>query len=329
MAKKEKRKSKKWIVALILLILIIAIGAGSIFLYNNFFSEQAKYQKEIKEAYKIADLSLNYTLNNPRCSYSGLDRNKKIEYMTFSKDTQDPTLIIYFQGDSYAQSLNKYFTRDGKVTYKVKQEDYNNLISSQEKGNVLDYINTLSTIFDTMEYIDSNNYDQIDFINYEYIEKTDENIEMLLDLFNLEVEDNNIVRQVGFFPYNIEVIKWEIDEETNILNYTYLIRGISYCETKQVSTADVVEDENLIMYSNYDSTHLKAYYHNIVISSYETYKMGYQTTTRLQGDINKFIDSIKTHKDFQVETKYFEETTLFENFYKMQNGYFKFKKPTE
>lgn len=326
MAKKEKRKSKKWIVAL---ILIIAIGAGSVFIYNNFFSEQAKYQKEIKEAYKIADQNLLYSLNT-FSRYGGLDRNKKIEYMMFSKETQDPTLIIYFQGDYYNGSLDKYRTYDGYATFKVKQEDYNNLISSQEKGNILDYINTLNTIFDTMKYIDSNSFHQIDCINYEYVEKTEENIEMLLNLFNLEVEDNNIVRQVGFFPYNIEVIKWEMNEETKILNYTYLIRGISYCETKEASTADVVEDENLIMYNNYDSTHLKAYYRDIYFSSWEDLSdHDANKQTRFQGDINKYKYGKKTKKDFQVETKYFEETTLFENFYKMQNGYFKFKKPNE
>lgn len=181
-----------------------------------------------------------------------------------------------------------------------------------------------------MEYIDSNNFLPIEYIDYKYVEKTEENIEMLLDLFNLEVEDNNIVRQVGFFPYNIEVVKWEKDEETNILNYTYLIRGISYCETKEASTADVVEDENLIMYSNYDSTHLKAYYRNLYFSSSLELSDGKAyKEDRLWGDINMYKDKIKTKKDFQVDTKYFEETTLFENFYKLQNGYFKFKKPTE
>lgn len=326
-SEKPKKSLKNKIIAWALIgVTIAGLAFGGAMLYKNNFSEQAKYQKELQNHYQIANENLQYTLNRDCPYYRGIDRNKKIEYLTFSEETQDPTLTVYFEGDYYAESLNKYFAYDGSATYKVLEEYYNNLVSAEESGNALNYIDALNNVFETMEYQDSESHKKIEFTN---LEKTEENVNKINALFALDVKDDNIIRQVGFLPYNIEVVKWETDEETKILNYTYKIRGISYCETKEPSTANISNDEDLVILNNYDKTHVKAYYRDIVISSSEPYKMGYQQTTRLCGDINKFIDSVKTSKDFQVETTRFEYSDLFENFYKMQEGNFNFEKPSE
>lgn len=325
-SQKPKKSLKNKIISWALGLGVLAGSvAGGVSIYKNNFSEKAKYNKEIQTKFEQVDATLTERIYRDT-DYKIFDSNQKIEYLRFNDESgEEKILEVFFEGDKVNQASGRNYSYDGSATYKVLEEYYNSLVDAEESNNMLTYLDALNQVFETMEYQKSEIHDKIEWTN---AEKTEENVAKINELFALDFEDDNIVKQVGFLPYNIEVIEWNSDDENHNVTYTYKIHGISYCETKNESKTTVQNNDDLIMNSDYDKSHIETYYRDITFSScchfgrFEPDKFD-----RLQGDILMYIDGLYSKDDISIKTTYFQKTDLFENYNLIKEGKTKFNVP--
>lgn len=311
--KKRKRLKRNIIRCCIIVILII----GAVGIYKNYFSEEAKYKKELKNAFNVAQEKLEQKLNR-HATYGRL-RNEKIEYIYFEESPDVPLLKVFYEGQD-----DEIF--EGYAVFSVLENYYNSLVSAEESGNILTYINCLNDIFENMDFEYDRSCRKQDMMYF--VENTPENATQINQLLALDIENENVVRQIGFLPFNIDVLEWNKDNETGKLNYTYKIHGISYCETVNPSTEDIKQNSSLVIESNYNKNKVKAYYRNITFSSSVIMEEGlfYNKNSYLSKVIWHYVAGNITSEDLNIETTLFEDCDLFDNYIKMYKGDFDFKK---
>ena len=200
---------------------------------------------------------------------------------------------------------------------------YNDLLEAEEEQNALLYLDALDTIFSKMEYVKYESYERMIFYKVHdevtYSQKFNE-------ILNIDdVENNDIVKQIGFLPFKVDMISYNYTEAINRHDYTYKILGISYCETKNKCSDIVKDSEDLIIIEDYDKNHVKTFLREMTFTSSLIHENEISIIRRLSGDINMTIEGIGS--PYEVKTTFFEEIGLFEMFYEMQTGYFDYEKP--
>lgn len=322
-----KKSLKKRIIAWVLGVGIFAGAvAGGIAVKNKIEDNttgNGAYLKAIKSRYEKVDATLTRRIN--RDTYSDI-LNKKVQTIRFEEPgLNDVELVIDYDGnENYANKEVQV-----KAIYKVLIDYYNALVDAEESKNMLDYLDCLNEIFENMTFESKEVGFKMQPIKLdEYDADASEKINGLL---GLEKEYDGIVKQVAFLPYNIEVVEWIPNPETEILNYTFRLSGISYCETVNENNDQIESSDDLISDKTYNKSKIKAYYRDIEItSSFIGIENGIGIEKQLPYELCKFAKGEKTEENFEVKTTYFEETkkfNVFDEFLKMKNGNFDYEKP--
>lgn len=334
-SQKPKKGLKRKIITWALGLGIFAgAAAGGVMAYKSANSDEAKYIKEIKSRYEKVDDALTIMLNR-YSSYRDLSENKKIDTIKFNDPgEEDVELEVYFEGDMYNSVWEKNFSYNGSATFKVLLNYYNSLVEAEQSNNMITYLDSLQEVFKNMQYKTSEIHDKISFLSN--IEKTEENFAKINEVFKLDITNPDIIRQVGFLPYNISLVQNSYDETDpeHAYKYTYKLSGISYCETRSENSEKIELSDDLLLESNYNKKHIKAYYRDIIIKGSEPIQFGRPDfSVRLAGDMymicaNADEEEIKTLEDFEVNTTFFQETTIFDDFLNMKNTQnFNYKMP--
>lgn len=315
--KKSKNKLRAWLLAI---FIFAAVAVGSFFIIKDQISGDGAYKREIKKKYEQVEITLIKALEVTDFDYL---LKSEITHIQFLEPSEEEAKLEVFYKGNFQTSMDLELYHECAV-FNSNIEDYNNLVDAEESGNMLEYLDCLNEVFINMTYDD--NYLNDNNTLMELKEDSEENREIFNNVFGVDdVKTDDIVKQVGFTPFHIQLVKYELDPDTKELDYTYQITGISYCETVSESTANVVINDRTIMNSSYDSTHLKAFNRQILFSTSIDNVNKFYEEIRLQGDILKIIDGV--NEPYTVETVYFEDTSLFDPFEKMMRGNFDFKRP--
>ena len=323
--KKSQKPKKKLVNKIIAWALGAAVFAGAVvgagFLIKDKIPKTDDYNLAIQTKFEQVDEIL--------CNKLGLDsayevlENRKITSIEFLDPTEeDCDLKIYYEGLRTVDNseVTSY------AIFNVLIDYYNKLVTAEETGNMLYYLDALNEVFKYMDYVEAPT--PIAEIPLTLPKVTEENINVFNEIFNINnVNNPEIVRQVGFLPYHIKVIQNDYDKEKHKFIYTYEISGISYCETKSESTCEIDDNDKLIIASNYNKNKIKAYNRVMTFTSYTQNSDGLDVYARLKGDIYKVIDGV--NNPYTVETTYFKEVNLFEAYKNMMKGNFNFEKPED
>jgi len=335
-SQKPKKSLKKKIIAWALGAGIFAGAvAGGVVAYKGANSDQNKYINEVKSRYEMVDETLTEQVNR-NTKYGILTSNKQINAIRFNDPTDDSVqLEVYYEGDAYNIASQRWRNFYGSATFKVLINYYNALVEAEQSSNVLLYLDALNEVFKNMQYENSEIHDKIDFLTD--FSRSEENFIKINELFKLDFQHDEIIRQIGFLPYNISLVQESKDasDPDHAYKYTYKLSGISYCEVKSESSETIKQSDHIVITSGYNKNHVKAFYRDITISADEPLQYGRPNyATRLSGDINMlFVDSktrrAKTIDDFDVQTTYFQETNIFEEFLNMkETGNFNYEIPS-
>ncbi|MBE7090766.1 MAG: hypothetical protein E7363_02500 [Clostridiales bacterium] len=312
---------KPWYVKVILFALIPALLMLScVWLIIYFTQGSGAYNREAKHKYEQLDESLGEKMNTATFGkYYALNDHKITQVQFMEPDEESVDLKVFYEGkDILGKNVYAY------AIFEVMIDYYNALAEAEESGNILYYLDAMQKIVDTMREKESTYLSTP--IDLKLPANTAENLAVFNDVFNVsDVNDPNIIRQVGFLPYHVECVEHHYNNELKRFEYTYKISGISYCETREESTAEVEKSSKLLMEENYDKTHLKAYNREMTFSTYNDKTETLEILDRLSGDIYKIIDGVNA--PYTVKTTCFEEMDLMKMFYQMKEGKFRFKKP--
>jgi len=234
---------------------------------------------------------------------------------------EDAYLEVYYKGISRTSDLKKQCC----AIFKVFIDYYNALVEGEENNDPIEYLDALYNVFENMELV-SEKY--INNISCELKENTKENRVKFNELFNVDDVDNeDIVKQIGFLPYYVQVVSYNVDPDTALHTYTYKISGISYCETKSESNDKIYSDEDLIINDIYNNNHVKAFNREILFTVSDTVYGEIDLNVALGYDIKNILNG--ANLEHSMETLSFNEINLFELYNKIKNDDFKYKKPKD
>lgn len=282
------------------------------------------YNREIEKKFELVDKTLTAAMKHTPYSYI---KNSEITGLYFEEPMDNGvTLKVFYEGEeTRAFGTERY---DRYADFQAQRADYDNLVEATENNNKLVYLDCLNQLFANMIFI--KNSEKTSDITIELPENTIENIDIFNKIFNIdEVKTNDINKQLGFMPYYIEVIDAYTIENPNdeqnpvSTHYTFEIHGLSYCETVSENASFVKPSERLII-GKYDKNRLKSYNRIITFSSYINNPFIFQDTL-LTEDIAKIISG--ENNPYTVSNLYFEDAKLFEDYFVMQGGNFKYKMP--
>lgn len=333
-SQKPKKSLKKKVIAWCLgASIFIGAAVGAAFGIKNKIDDNkygnGRYAREIQTRYEQVDKNLHSRLYDVSPSYF-FSREFNVNYLRFDEKEQGADLKIFAYEEHHTGGGN-LIQSQLCYTFNVLQEYYESLVNAEEGNNMLAYLDALNKVVETMKFDNYTENDPLYFIYDKYEKIETRNYDKLNDLLNLDFENDNIVRQIGFLPYHIEVSNRIDDEETGITTYTYKLSGISYCETKTESKDKIKKNDNLLIASNYDKNHVKTYLRDIEFTStLETSGLDYVMKSRMFGDFLMYLDGVKTKDDIQVKTTYFQETNIFEEYLKMkETKNFNYQKPAD
>ena len=333
-SQKPKKSLKKKVIAWCLgASIFIGAAVGAAFGIKNKIDDNkygnGRYAREIQTRYEQVDKNLHSTLYgvSPRYFFSD---EFNVNYLRFDEKEQGADLKVFAYEEHHTGGGN-LIQSQLCYTFNVLQEYYESLVNAEEGNNMLAYLDALNKVVETMKFDNYTENDPLYFIYDKYEKIETRNYDKLNDLLNLDFENDNIVRQIGFLPYHIEVSNRIDDEETGITTYTYKLSGISYCETKTESKDKIKKNDNLLIASNYDKNHVKTYLRDIEFTStLETSGLDYVMKSRMFGDFLMYLDGVKTKDDIQVKTTYFQETNIFDEYMKMkETKNFNYQKPAD
>ncbi len=332
-SQRPKKSLKKKVIAWCLgASIFIGAAVGAAFGIKNKIDDNkygnGRYAREIQTRYEQVDKNLHSRLYDvsPRYFFS---REFNVNYLRFDEKEQGADLKIFAYEEHHTGGGN-LIQSQLCYTFNVLQEYYESLVNAEEGNNMLAYLDALNKVVETMKFDNYTENDPINFLDgYRTLEKKD--YDKINNLLNLDFENDNIVRQIGFLPYHIEVSNRIDDEETGITTYTYKLSGISYCETKTESKDKIKKSDNLLIASNYDKNHVKTYLRDIEFTStLETSGLDFKMKNRMLGDFFMYLAGVKTKNDIQVKTTYFQETNIFEEYLKMkETKNFNYQKPAD
>lgn len=333
-SQKPKKSLKKKVIAWCLgASIFIGAAVGAAFGIKNKIDDNkygnGRYAREIQTRYEQVDKNLHSRLYDVSPSYF-FSREFNVNYLRFDEKEQGADLKIFAYEEHHTGGGN-LIQSQLCYTFNVLQEYYESLVNAEEGNNMLAYLDALNKVVETMKFDNYTENDPLYFIYDKYEKIETRNYDKLNDLLNLDFENDNIVRQIGFLPYHIEVSNRIDDEETGITTYTYKLSGISYCETKTESKDKIKKNDNLLIASNYDKNHVKTYLRDIEFTStLETSGLDYVMKSRMFGDFLMYLDGVKTKDDIQVKTTYFQETNIFDEYMKMkETKNFNYQKPAD
>lgn len=314
----NKKKSTKILARILGVFIALAAVAGSIFVVIDQTVGNGAYNREIKAKYKQATATLMKSME--RTVYHYLD-NAAITGLHFEEEMGDERILkVFYEGDETTQF--EVVRRVRYADFSVANEDYNSLVEAEESNDILYYLDCLNELFANMSFV--KNSERTSTITMELPEYNANSINIFNDIFNVNaVKTDDIVKQIGFMPYYIILTNKTIDEDAERTYYTYKIYGISYCSTNSENSSYVKPSERLII-GDYDKNHIKSFDRVITFESY-TDETIILEDLRLSGDIYKIIDAV--NNPYTVTDYFFEEANLFEYYFMMQDGNFKFKKP--
>ena len=333
-SQKPKKSLKKKVIAWCLgASIFIGAAVGAAFGIKNKIDDNkygnGRYAREIQTRYEQVDKNLHSRLYgvSPRYFFSD---EFNVNYLRFDEKEQGADLKV-FADTKYNNFTGDVFESQVCYTFNVLQEYYESLVNAEEGNNMLAYLDALNKVVETMTFDNYKESHHLSFLNTKYREIEKKDYDKINNLLNLDFENDNIVRQIGFLPYHIEVSNRIDDEETGITTYTYKLSGISYCETKTESKDKIKKSDNLLIASNYDKNHVKTYLRDIEFTStLETSGLDSIMETRMFGDFLMYLDGVKTKDDIQVKTTYFQETNIFEEYLKMkETKNFNYQKPAD
>ena len=326
-SQKPKKTKNKVLLWSALGAMIASAAVGGLYLAKNPDKiETYKYNRQIEKVYKEADKTIKDKIfDNTALINANVDM---IRIQEPKEDADVTNVFVYYSGNSFGLPSDEI--RCFLDTYRTQVKYYNSLVSAEESGDMLSYISCLNEIFNNMRLV-SKDQSYIQMSSYAgKIEDTKENQDKINDLFALDFEDEDIIRQIGFLPTSIldGTIKYSYNEETGETTYTLKIGGISYCETKSESYDVISNGDGLVMTSdNYDSNHVKAYYREFEFSSsVESFK-DFAWYNTFGEDVLRYLNGEKTKNDIKIKTVNFEETNVLDNFLEMRDGNFNFKLP--
>lgn len=333
-SQKPKKSLKKKVIAWCLgASIFIGAAVGAAFGIKNKIDDNkygnGRYAREIQTRYEQVDNNLHSRLYDVSPRYFFSDEFN-VNYLRFDEKEQGADLKIFAYEEHHTGGGN-LIQSQLCYTFNVLQEYYESLVNAEEGNNMLAYLDALNKVVETMKFDNYTENDPLYFIYDKYEKIETRNYDKLNDLLNLDFENDNIVRQIGFLPYHIEVSNRIDDEETGITTYTYKLSGISYCETKTESKDKIKKNDNLLIASNYDKNHVKTYLRDIEFTStLETSGLDYVMKSRMFGDFLMYLDGVKTKDDIQVKTTYFQETNIFDEYMKMkETKNFNYQKPAD
>lgn len=333
-SQRPKKSLKKKVIAWCLgASIFIGAAVGAAFGIKNKIDDNkygnGRYAREIQTRYEQVDKNLHSRLYDVSPSYF-FSREFNVNYLRFDEKEQGADLKIFAYEEHHTGGGN-LIQSQLCYTFNVLQEYYESLVNAEEGNNMLAYLDALNKVVETMKFDNYTENDPLYFIYDKYEKIETRNYDKLNDLLNLDFENDNIVRQIGFLPYHIEVSNRIDDEETGITTYTYKLSGISYCETKTESKDKIKKNDNLLIASNYDKNHVKTYLRDIEFTStLETSGLDYVMKSRMFGDFLMYLDGVKTKDDIQVKTTYFQETNIFDEYMKMkETKNFNYQKPAD
>lgn len=333
-SQRPKKSLKKKVIAWCLgASIFIGAAVGAAFGIKNKIDDNkygnGRYAREIQTRYEQVDKNLHSTLYDVSPRYFFSDEFN-VNYLRFDEKEQGADLKVFAYEEHHTGGGN-LIQSQLCYTFNVLQEYYESLVNAEEGNNMLAYLDALNKVVETMKFDNYTENDPLYFIYDKYEKIETRNYDKLNDLLNLDFENDNIVRQIGFLPYHIEVSNRIDDEETGITTYTYKLSGISYCETKTESKDKIKKNDNLLIASNYDKNHVKTYLRDIEFTStLETSGLDYVMKSRMFGDFLMYLDGVKTKDDIQVKTTYFQETNIFDEYMKMkETKNFNYQKPAD
>lgn len=320
-SQKPKRNLKKTLLSWILGVAIfVGAVAGVTLIYKDKTEGKSAYNREIQRKYAQVDKVLTERLREDT-RIDAIRNGHLCELKFLEPEESETKLRIIYEGNYDDGEKTK-----GIAIYNVLENYYNALVEAEETTNVLYYLDALNTIFKEMTLVDEDLYRPIpcDLLGLG-IGKSEENSNKFNEIFALDnIEDPNIIRQVGFLPYDIEVVDFHVSEPHKY-SYTYRITGLSYCETKTESKDKLSNNENFILSSDYDKNHIKIYQRDILFSSTHTNPGGITLSRRLSGDIWAIIDG--RNEPYTIKTILFEDKNLMDLFETLKFSYTKFEKP--
>jgi len=320
-SQKPKKKLKNKILAWVLGSAIFAGAAagGGYLIYDNVAGDKA-YNEAIQTRYEQVDEKLTFALAS-NTAYSMLNDRKITNIRFLEPGEEDAYLEVYYKGISRTSDLKKQCC----AIFKVFIDYYNALVEGEENNDPIEYLDALYNVFENMELV-SEKY--INNISCELKENTKKNKVKFNELFNVDDVDNeDIVKQIGFLPYYVQVVSYNVDPDTALHTYTYKISGISYCETKSESNDKIYSDEDLIINDIYNNNHVKAFNREILFTVSDTVYGEIDLNVALGYDIKNILNG--ANLEHSMETLSFNEINLFELYNKIKNDDFKYKKPKD
>ena len=323
-SQKPKKTLKIKILAWGLCLSILAgVIAGGTAVYKDQTTGNSAYNNLIKSRYEKVDATLNKRVF--RDAYSSA-KNKKINSIRFC-DVGDEfaNLEIYTEAEQYYRDRTEQL--QGTSKYSVLKKYYDSLVNAESSNNMITYLDCLNELFENMNFERFSYSNKISNLKGNWcLPLGEDNINKL---FALDFEQEGIVKQIGFLPYHIDVVEWVDDVEAGVINYTYKLSGISYCETTFESHDEVKESDSSFVQQEYNKNNVKAYYRDFTFTSSQE-KGAYCTKQeRLTEDLKLFLYDEKSN--FEIKTIYFEEINVFnplKEYENMKSGKFDFKKPS-
>lgn len=315
-AKKERRaKARKRFISGMLGLIATAGVAG---LGYSAVNGSVGYSGEVNASYSKVINNLNRRLEESS-NWEEFE-NPVIQDFCF-EDNDEENVKFIVRVDGLKPGTSKRY-RQGKFIFDVLREYYENLLEAEENDNALMYMDALYDIIKNMEYKKSTFDDYVEFAKNKDI-NNEENAKKILDLFELDIQQEGVKRQIGFLPYFIECVSMGKNQETGKIEYEYKISGVSYCETEDRNSdkiKDHRENQSLVMESQYDKHHIKAFYREISYKSSVPIDWDIDAKNRIPGDFYMLFVGEKTKEDFEIKTTYFDETTIFDDYLKLKDG---------
>ena len=300
--------------------------AGGTALYKDQTTGNGAYNDVLKSKYEKVDETLNKKYFRDINAFTSTP-NKKITYIDI-RDVNDDYANLEIGCEAEKSFSNRIEQFQGVAKYNVLKKYYDSLVNAESSNNMITYLDCLNELFENM------NFESFDYSNKISNLKGDWCLPLGEDninkLFALDFEKEGIVKQIGFLPYKIEVVDWEDDVEAGVINYTYKLSGISYCETTFESHDEVKESDSSFIQQEFNKNKVKAYFRDFTFTSSQK-KGAYCTKQeRLTEDLKLFLYDEKSN--FEIKTTYFEETNVFnplKEYENMKSGNFNYQKPND
>lgn len=326
-SQKPKKSLKNKILAWGLGIGIFAGAvAGGAALYKDQTTGNGAYRNEIRSRYERVDETLNKRVFGDAHSFDTA-KNKKINSINF-KEVGDEfaNLEIYTEAEQDYGDRVDYL--QGTSKYSVLKKYYDSLVAAESSNNMITYLDCLNELFENMNFKSFKYGEKLP--SYKGQECDSIKSEKINNLFALDFEKEGIVKQIGFLPFNIEILEWKDDFETETTYYTYKLSGISFCETTFESNDVIPNSNELVIDQNYDKSHIKTFYRDITFTSQVSFKDSSNAKYTLRNEINRILFKFKTN--YEIKTTYFQETNVFnplKEYENMKSGNFNYQKPED